>query len=652
MISTGTQRRKTMAGLVAIAAAALSLAATATASTPGGDARLTNDSPTTPGYVSDYTLTTGTPYTDATLSECSRSRGRENEPAVAVNPRDPNVIVGSSNDYCGVYNDGVDAFNAPNASGPIWLGYYRSENGGTSFTSSLVPGYPGDTSPYAARAQIRTASAGDPVVAWDGEGRLFAGSESSDDPAGTKKTFGDEWVATFANPQGPNGATVNDGKEFVRSVVVARGTSAPNLLGNFQDKTAIEADHTQSACRNNVYFANSRFSGANGGANIYFYRSTDHGATFSPGTLLTKNVNDVQDPEIAVTSNGHVYVTYDATVHQGNQTSTVLLYNKSTDCGATFSPAQLLTPFTRFSYADQSAATPTPAQSGAKDDVGGAETDAPTAGRRDCGDFTEACVSGYTYPRVDASPRATADQSAPAADETVYVTFEQTIPGTQTPTGTTFGIVSPGTAATAKSAATSGIGGQGGVYFMSLNGATGTRSTPKLIDPTDYNANQGHQFWADVSVDGGALHFIWYDSRNDPCYSRTRPVGNCADRSVVPSLDVYGTNSTDHGTTFAPATRLTDVSSNPNYEQYGNRLVPFLGDYISVGSSGAKAFGVWTDSRNTVTGPDAREAGDSDTDPGADVLQCRQALADGSFTADTCPRAGGLDQDIYGDQTP
>ena len=69
------------------------------------------------------------------------------------------------------------------------------------------------------------------------------------------------------------GRPINDGKEFARSVIVARGSSAPNLLGKFQDKTAIEADRTQSACRDNVYFANSRFVG-NGGSNIYFYRST------------------------------------------------------------------------------------------------------------------------------------------------------------------------------------------------------------------------------------------------------------------------------------------------------------------------------------------------------------------------------------------
>lgn len=614
----GGRGRWAMSGLALAAVAGLALASVAAASTPGADVRLSNDDPTTPGYVGDYTLVTGIPYTDPTLSECSRSRGRENEPSVAVNPRDQRVIVGSSNDYCGVYNDGVDSDGAPIASGPIWLGYYRSETGGASFTSSLVPGYPDDASPYAARAHVRTASAGDPVLAWDAEGRLFAGSESSDDPAGSKKTFGDVWVATFANPQGAEGATINDGKEFLRSVIVARGTSAPNLLGKFQDKTAIEADRTQSACHDNVYFANSRFVGS-GGSNIYFYRSTDHGATFSAGTLLTTRANDVQDPEIAVTANGHVYVTYDATLHVGNREFDAILYNKSTDCGATFSPSRLLTTFNRFTYVDLS-------PSGAS--------------RRDCGDFTEACQSGYTYPRIDAAPRATADQYAASTNETLYVVFEQTIPGTEAPTGTTFGTVQSGT------------GSQGGVYFMTLDGATGATSTPKLIDPTDHNNGQGHQFWADVSADGGVLHFIWYDTRNDPCYSPTRPIGNCADRSVVPSLDVYASHSTDGGVTIPLGIPLSDRSSNPDFEQFSGRTVPFLGDYISVSSFGDTAFGTWTDYRNTLGGADLREGDDADADPGADVLQCRSALPDGSITGDTCPRDGGLDQDIYGDKSP
>jgi hypothetical protein len=241
---------------------------------------------------------------------------------------------------------------------------------------------------------------------------------------------------------------------------------------------------------------------------------------------------------------------------------------------------------------------------------------------------------------VDAAPRSTADQYADPSDETIYVVFEQTIPGTETSTGTTFGTVRPG------------VGGQGGVYFMRLNGATGHKSTPKLIDSTDYENHQGHQFWADVSADGGQLHFIWYDSRRDPCYSRKRPVGNCVDRSVVPSLDVYAADSTNRGRTISAGTRLTDVKSNPNVEQFSGRTVPFLGDYIWVSSIRDHSFGVWTDYRNTVGGFDLREADDSDSDPGADVKQCREMLSDGSITGDKCPRAGGLDQDIYGDTTP
>ena len=81
------------------------------------DVRLTND--LNGGYVSTYTLATGVAYTDPTLTECSRSKGRQNEPAVAVNPRNVSVLIGSSNDYCGVYNDGNDANGAPIPSGPI-----------------------------------------------------------------------------------------------------------------------------------------------------------------------------------------------------------------------------------------------------------------------------------------------------------------------------------------------------------------------------------------------------------------------------------------------------------------------------------------------------------------------------------------------------
>src|SRR5712691_1834585 len=67
---------------------------------------------------------------------------------------------------------------------------------------------------------------------------------------------------------------------------------------------------------------------------------------------------------------------------------------------------------------------------------------------------------------------------------------------------------------------------------------------------------------------GGVLHAIWWDSRNDPCFSVTRPIGNCADRTTVPSLDVYGATSADAGATWTDQSRISDVTTNPNYEQF------------------------------------------------------------------------------------
>ena len=451
--------------LVATAAAAVGSSGafldSASASTPAADVRLSNDAPGTSGYVSNDTAVTGQPYTDATLTECSRARGRQNEPSVAVNPRNALVIVGSSNDYCGTYNDGADADGAPLPVGPIWLGYYRSQNGGSSFQSSLVPGYPGDTSPFGARARVRTASAGDPVLAWDGDGRLFAGSESSDDPAGTKKTFGDVWVATYENPAGVADATINDGKEFRRSVVVNRGSSAPNLLGVFNDKTAIAADRTSNpATRGNVYFAWSRFTG-NGGSNIYVVRSTDHGATFSHPKLLTTNENDIQDPDIAIRGDGTVTITWISESKKSELSSAN--YSVSTNGGATWSPSRTVTTFT--SYDAQDVADPTAeAPTSGPDFESGEGEEAEEAGNaRDCGVLDAACASGYIFFRRTTSPRSSADQTAPS-NPWVYLVVDPVVPGSQVPTGTTYG------------ATEVGVGGQSAVYAIRFDPLTGAKS--------------------------------------------------------------------------------------------------------------------------------------------------------------------------------
>jgi len=632
---------KRLASLGALVAmAALFAVAVAGASTPGADARLTNDchpdAGCGAGYVSAYTLATGNPYTDATLDECTISHGRQNEPAVAVDPRNTSVLLGSSNDYCAVYNRGI----AAGAVGPIWLGYYRSLDGGASWTSSLVPGYPDDTSPYAALSQARTATAGDPVVAWDAHGRAFFGSETSGDPAGSAKTFGDEFVARFRNPGGPDAAdTTKDGLEYYGTTVVAKGSSAPNLLGVFHDKTAIEADRTGGRCDGDVYFSWSRFNG-NGANEIYFVRSTDHGVTFSQPMRLESSLKSLQFPDISVTNNGDVYVTFRTFTSVGPSTDAIYIV-KSTDCGATFSPARQITTFIPNDPRDVSAPQPVPTQLVADDPSSGDGTDADS-GARDCGDFADACASGYTFFRRDSQVRSTADQYD-AAHEWIYIAYDATKPGTEAPTGTTYGTDGHG------------IGGQDGVYFLRYDGATGAHTAPALID----DQSVGHQTFPDVSADGGVLHAIWWDSRNDRCYSVTRPIGNCADRTTVPSLDVYGATSTNAGTAWTGKTRISDVTTNPNYEQFDNRAVPFAGDYLWVTSLGSFAYTTWTDWRNTVQGTDPREATEDADQTSSDVHQCRTLNTVQTkkgpvsfWSGDLCPHDGGIDQNIYGDLAP
>jgi hypothetical protein len=609
------------------------------------DARLTNDNGANGGYVSDYTLVTGQPYTDDVLTACSHSRGRQNEPAVAVDPRNPQVIVGSSNDYCGVFNADGSLLGL----GDIWLGYYRSENGGASFVSSLVPGYRGDNSPYASRAHVRTADSGDPVWAWDDHGRLFAGSESSTDPSGTAKTFGDVWVATYQNPGGTGGATTNDGKEFVRSLDVAQGSAAPNLLGKFHDKTAIEVDRTGGACDGNVYFAWARFTGntPNGdNSSVYFVRSTDHGRTFSSPMKLSQTVHDIQFPDIAVTGDGHVYVTYRQFADVRGHTSVdSIAYNASTNCGATFSAPRRILSFEPYDPTDLAA----PEAAGASP-IKGAGIEAPvhpTPGSvvGDCGDFDSHCASGYTFMRGGTQIRSTADQSDKAHDY-VYLVYDPSIPGTEVPSGSTYGSV---TSEDLPDKYHQDVGSQSGIYFFRLNGATGGHTAPVLID--DPRGRGGLQRFPDISVDQGSMHAIWWDSRNDLCYSPMRPLGNCADRSTVASIDAFAASGSTATLSWSPATRLSDVTTNPNWEQFSGRTVPFGGDYLYVSSVGAFSYGTWTDWRDVVAGADAREGGDGDAD-GADVMQCRATNPDGSIGRDTCPWAGGLDQNIYGDVTP
>jgi hypothetical protein len=86
--------------------------------------------------------------------------------------------------------------------------------------------------------------------------------------------------------------------------------------------------------------------------------------------------------------------------------------------------------------------------------------------------------------------------------------------------------------------------------------------------------------------------------------------------------------------------KVSTIGHQPEYEMFGDRQVPFHGDYLWIDANGGRAFDVWPDNRDVVPGVDIRET----VDDGFDVLQCRPTPA----SPDLCPNAGGLNQNIYG----
>ncbi|HET7488486.1 MAG TPA: sialidase family protein [Acidimicrobiales bacterium] len=555
---------------------------------------------------------------DAVSTSCSSNNRQQNEPSVAMDPMNPGILVAGANDYCTVEK-----------AGGSWAGFYRSTTGGSTWTNSLLPGYPGDASPEGQASPLQKAgiqNAGDPVQAWDTAGRLFYMGNAF---SRTRPASGSIWVATYDQ----------EAAHYVRTVVVGKGTPSPLFLGRFNDKTSIEVDRTGGGHDGSVYAAWSIFN-ASGNNSILFVRSTDHGATFSKPLDISNGVHDNQDPDIAVTRDGTVYVVwrqfdFAATgqgAGRGGQESAVV-FARSTDGGATFSRPAVLATFTEFDAADQPGDPAAYAQAAAEafaSSDGEAEAGTEATGARDCGDGPFACTSGYVFFRHDSQPRATADQTA--GDNTLFVAFDGAKPSTVTASTSTYQTSGPGLVA------------QGAIYFVTIS-PTGAIGTPKLLD----DQPAGHQWFPDINADGGVLHAVWHDSRLDDGYSVQRPPGDAAalDSSgrfhkASSGIDTWGASSTDGGTTWT-SSRLSTQSQNPNLLMFGNRRSPFHGDYNTISSVGRSAFGTWTDTRDVLLGTDIRYPGQAED---FQVHQCR-ATTDPSV-ADACPNEGGIDQNVYG----
>jgi hypothetical protein len=318
----------------------------------GVDTRVTRDG--TPGSYVRYDGTA-----DATMLSCSTGRRTQNEPSVAVDPRNASIVVAGSNDYCAEIQNG---------SGNVWAGYYRSSDGGATWSNSLVPGYPADTSPAGTTSPTHgsCAAAGDPTQAFDGAGRLFYGFICFNR---AKPTNGSVYVATYDQ----------DGARYVRTVRVDRGT--PSVWGLFQDKINVTAD----AASGNVYVLWAQYPGQSANNTLHFARSTDHGTTFSKPVRITQGLAEEQFADATVGPDGTIYVTYRTIAHQ-SPTADGIWIVRSTDAGDSWSAPRLVSAITPFDSNEFSG--------------NGGDT---------CGDGPFACPSGLTFARFSSMSAVAAD---------------------------------------------------------------------------------------------------------------------------------------------------------------------------------------------------------------------------------------------------
>ncbi len=203
------------------------------------------------------------------------------EPTIVVDPRNSSIIVAGAQDYRLL------------ASGyHRWHGYYRSTDGGATWSQGLLPGFPTDNSVQGLGSPLHWSNAtSDPVLAFDRLGDVYyAGlvfNISSSGAISGETAF----VAKFTN----------DGATYSGATLIAGVSDA--------DKPWIAVDNTGGVSDGNVYVA---FDATLGGffATV-FTRSVDGGKIFSP-PFFTPPDKTGELPGVAVDPAGTVYVSTDA----------------------------------------------------------------------------------------------------------------------------------------------------------------------------------------------------------------------------------------------------------------------------------------------------------------------------------------------------
>ncbi len=277
---------------------------------------------------------------------------RQNEPSIAVSTRNPLHLLAGANDYRTVDLPGIPDTGEDEQKRDAWLGVFKSRDGGRTWTSTLIPGFPQDN---AASPLKGYNAAADPAVRAGTNGLFYYAGlvfDRNDDKSAI-------FIARFIDD---NNTETSDPIQYLGAQRVAQSGGTDHEP--FLDKPALAVDvpragalpcaiDSQKFPAGNVYLAYSAFfdEGApSETSDIMFTQSRDCGVTWPAQSIrLTSEAGRNQGAAIAIDpGRGYVYVTWTrfGPAAQGNpDVPASIMMVKSIDGGQTFSTPRVVANF-------------------------------------------------------------------------------------------------------------------------------------------------------------------------------------------------------------------------------------------------------------------------------------------------------------------